>query len=565
MTTAPALRRALPVLWSVLLAAVLLWPLRHSGLPLGRDMVFTPHPPLGWDAAGWVTRRRARYPSTRSSPLLTHVAGAPLLSRLALLLPLVLAGTGAAVLLGTTRPVAGVVAATFAIWNPYVVQRLAMGDWSLLWAYAALPWLLHAVRRWRGGWSSTAVVVLWVAAASITPTGGVFAVVVVIVLAASRTSRAAGLLVAALALQLCWVLPALVGTASATSDAAGVAAFAARADHPGGALLSLLGGGGAWNEAAAPDSRGHWPAWVGLAVLVAAIALGWGPAGDVLGTRLRARLAGLAAGGVVLAAAGSTPGLDAALRAIVRDVPGGGLLRDAQKWLLPYVLFVAVLAGCAVTRVTGTALARAGAGLAALTLPFLTLPDAARPVHAVVAPVPYPADWAWAARAVRTGGQVAVLPFQPYRTFAWAPGRPVLDPAPRLLPAGVVVSDRLTVGGRTLAGEDEHAARVGRALRGRAAAARLARLGVGWVLVERGTPGPLPRLDGLREVRSGPALRLYRVPGTVAHRGPSDARVTLVFAGDAAALLVLIGAASFAVAGQGRLLMFRRRAGSEEN
>jgi hypothetical protein len=160
--------------------------------------------------------------------------------------------------------------------------------------------------------------------------------------------------------------------------------------------------------------------------------------------------------------------------------------------------------------------------------------------------VHYPADWS--AVADRVHGDVVVLPWGSYRRFAWAPGRSVLDPAPRLLPTPTVVDDRLVIGGTVLAGEDPRAVAVGRALRsGAGLADGLAAQGVGWVVVEHGTPGPVPDLSGLRLVYRGTDVSLYRVPGEIADVSPSAGRIAAVLAGDALAVLVLLVLAGWAV------------------
>jgi hypothetical protein len=141
-----------------------------------------------------------------------------------------------------------------------------------------------------------------------------------------------------------------------------------------------------------------------------------------------------------------------------------------------------------------------------------------------------------------------VLPWGSYRAFAWAPGRTVLDPAPRLLPVATVVDDRLAVSGRLLRGEDERAAAVGRALAaGPGLVAGLARAGIRWVVVEHGTPGPVPSLAALHPVHAGTDVALYRVPGPVPAHRPAAGRVAAVVAGDvlaAGAVLVLLAAAA---------------------
>ena len=561
--------------WSALLAVVLLWPLHRSGYPLGRDMVFTPRPALSWTALGLGTGEPRAVPVDALVALGSAILGGAALSRIALVVPLLLAGTGAAALAGR----GGLVAASVAIWNPYVVERLGMGDWALLWAYGALPWIVRAARRARAG-GAVGPLLLWVALASITPTGGLIgAVVAAVVAAGGLLRRPAVLLAGLLAVQLAWLVPGAVAVARSTSDPAGVTAFASRAEHAGGTLLTLLGGGGSWNAATVPGSRAGWTAWLWLAVLGAAVLLGWRPAGHAVGVATRSRLAGLAAASLLLAAASSLPGGAAAVRWAVRVIPGAGIVRDAQKWLMPWLLLAAVLAGGAAARLArraaapgttargttargtaargtaargdgarGTAargdgarwgVARGAVLLGAAVLPLLCLPDAAATLRPVLRPVHYPPDWDWARAATRQGGAVLVLPFQPYRRVAWAPGRPVLDPAPRLLAGDVVVSDRLTVGTRTLAGEDPRVAAAARALTGPPPQlpVALARRGIGWVLVERGTPGAVPDLRSLRPVRSGPALRLYRVPGTPVVTGPGTARTAAVLAGDTVAVL----------------------------
>ena len=161
------------------------------------------------------------------------------------------------------------------------------------------------------------------------------------------------------------------------------------------------------------------------------------------------------------------------------------------------------------------------AAVAAAVLPLLLLPDGPATLRVPLTPVHYPAGWQQVAdRVAGSRATVLVLPFASYRSFDWAPGRTVLDPAPRLLQPPVLVDDRLAVGGTVLAGEDPAAARMREVLAGNPAPDRLAQqlagLGVGWVVVEAGTPGPpAPDLSGLRPALIGPDVRLYRVPGPI--------------------------------------------------
>ncbi|WP_209313940.1 hypothetical protein, partial [Blastococcus sp. TF02A-35] len=176
-------------------------------------------------------------------------------------------------------------------------------------------------------------------------------------------------------------------------------------------------------------------------------------------------------------------------------------------------------------------------GAALVALPVLALPDLAWGVAGRLEPVSYPADWDRVRDVLaEEEGDVLVLPFGAYRAFPWNDGRTQLDPAPRWLPRPTVTDDELVVGGRAVAGEDERARAV-------AAAAgdprELAALGVGWVLVERSTPGrPVPaEVAELPLVVDGTELALHRVPGAVAGPGPSPGRATAVVVAHLCALL----------------------------
>ena len=80
---------------------------------------------------------------------LSSVVDGAVVFRVAVVGMLLLAGWGAHRLLAgaPTVDARAVLTAVAAVWNPYVVERLALGQWALLAWYAALWWLLPAVRR----------------------------------------------------------------------------------------------------------------------------------------------------------------------------------------------------------------------------------------------------------------------------------------------------------------------------------------------------------------------------------------------------------------------------------
>jgi len=487
--------------WVGLLTCVLCAPLlMHTGYPLARDLVFTPRQPLTLETLGLGSLPARAVPLDGVVWLLERLADGAVLARVLVPGALLVAGCGAHRLARELPFAPRLLVAGLAVWNPYVVERLALGQWAALWCYAALWWLVAVARR-----GSSLPVIGWLAVASVTPTGGVIATGTAVVVSRSWRVALAGAL-----LQLPWLLPSILSTAAVSSDPAGVAAFAARSERPGGVLLSLVGMGGIWDAGSTPATRTGVLGYVTTALVVLALVLG--------GRKLPRPLVVVGAAGLVLAVASSVPGLDELVQSIVETVPGAGLLRDAQKWLMPYVLVVVLSAGelaaGAASRVRGSALAVPAATLAAV-LPLLLLPDGAEATWKTVTPVHYPTDFAAVTEAVGRG-DVAVLPWRSYRRFSW--GRPVstYDPASRWLDSTVVTDDSLVVGDIALAGESDRARAIGRALdRGRPADV-LGDQGISWVLVYRDDPayGDLD-LDGLTPVYAGEQLELRRVPGKV--------------------------------------------------
>jgi hypothetical protein len=534
-------RRLTILLWSAVLSGVLLWPTKAGGYLLGHDMVFTPNQPLDAASFGLASRSPRAVPLDALVAIAGHLIGGAAVGRLALLTPLVFVGLGVAELLGNLPVAGGLGAATVAIWNPYVIERLAVGQWALLWAYAALPWLLIGLRRNRA-WGMGACAL---AAASITPTGGVIAVISAVVLSHGKFDRRRDrllFLALAAALQLPWLIPALVSTARATSDPAAVAAFSSRGERPGGPLLSLLDGGGIWDADVVPSSRGGVLGWLWLIFVVLALLAGWRVLRRSLGGDVWDPLVGLATVGLLVAALSSMAGGSTFVENVVADVPGAGLVRDAQKWVMPLVLLEALSVGAVASWISSRIRPTAWRGtitVLACAVPLLLLPDGPATLRPVLRPVHYPKDWAHVVAEAR-GSDAVVLPFGSYRSFPWAPGRSVLDPAPRLLHVPTVVDDRLAVSGHLLKGEDPRAAAVAALLSDdQPLAAGLGRLGIGWVVVEHGTPGAVPDLRGLTPVYLGSDVSLYRVPGVVTAAHSSDSAVAAVAVGDAVAGIAL--------------------------
>jgi hypothetical protein len=539
-------------LLALAVALLVTGPVLAPGFVLLRDMVAVPRQDLDLEALGLGSSLPRAVPADAVMALVTAVLPGDLVQKALLLLTVYAAVLGAARLVPPgpdgRRGLAGAVAGLVYGWSPYLAERLLIGHWTLLLAFAALPWIARAALRVRDGEAGAVPrLVLACAPAALTPTGPLLAAGVVALLVGRRRALLAGSVV--LVLSLPWVVAGVLHPAGGASDPAGVTAFAARAEGWGGPLLALLGTGGIWNAGAVPSSRGSALLPVVSVLLVALAVAGWVRSGALRGPGLRLVLLGGA--GLILALAGTVPAGRELLETAVRSVAGAGLLRDGQKWIAWWALALALGAGLGARWLAGLARVRAGGagaaglvGAAAVLVPLIAVPDLAWGVGGRLQPVEYPADWQRVRSTLATDphpGDVLLLPFGAYRAFDWNDDRPQLDPAPRWLPRATVADDDLVVGGRVVEGED---------LRAREVAAvaddprALARLGVGWVLVERGTPGrPVPgAVQSLPLAVDGTDLDLYRVLDARPGPGPSPGRVTAVVAVHACWLGAVTGA-----------------------
>ncbi|MBG0821033.1 hypothetical protein HS048_09830 [Planomonospora sp. ID91781] len=561
-----------PALLGLLLGLLALGPALGPGFVLRYDMVFVPDPPLALPEQGFP---RA-VPSDLVVALLSAVLPGQAVQKALLLWIFVLAASGAAALVPSGRLGPRLAAAAFYAWNAYLAQRLLLGQWALLLGVAGLPWAVRAVvlgGRLRlaaallpaavGGFQAMLVSALVVLATAVTlpgaagfpggtgspgrggrgdraaggpppprPLPG----------AMTRVRRAGEAALVLGVLSLPWLVPALLSRA--TTDPAGVDAFAARADGPLGVVGSLLGLGGIWNaHAVVPGQESWWSAGVRLLLAGVAVwgfvrlrgdgppvsaaeasapgsrtqALSPGPSesrvrSSSAGTQgrgappYRAGVAGAAVAGLGVACLGAlAPGV---LKALVGWWPGFGPLRDGQLYLAPFALLQALGLASAVRL-----LASRAAAVVAVAVPVLVLPTFALGAFGRLEAVGYPEEWRRVQAIVNADpvpGALLSLPWGAHRAFAWNGGRVVLDPATKLFARRVVWNDELLVGlpggGRIrVAAEDPLAVRVGAVLRGdpERRAAALAGLGVRYVLEhssENAFQGGMPVFRG-RELR----------------------------------------------------------------
>ena len=566
-----------PAAWVAGLALLVTAPLLLPGFVLSYDLVFTPRQDLLPASLGLGGALPRAVPQDAVVAILSTVIPGMLLEKAVLLAIPLLSGLGMVRLLRRAPVSARVVGATLAVWNPYIAERLVIGHWGLLLAYALTPWALNcAVEMRRGTPGAQARLVLLVAAGSLTPSGWALVALLCVpvgLLPGSAASpwRRAAVGVGAAALAVPWALPALLTSAAVppAGTAAGEAAavFALRSEGPWGPVLTALGTGGLWNADAVVASRAWITAPIVAIVLVALAIVGWRALEHLLGRAAVRWWTGLAGLGLALALASAM--LPGAWQAALGWSPGLGLLRDAQKLLAPLTLLVAASAGVGVALLVariGDRSARAAVVVLAAVVPIAVLPDLAWGAGGRLAPAHYPAEWAAVRSTLQAeprSGDVLVLPWSAFRDFDWNRGRTVLDPAPRWLPRPSVVDDGLAVMTRdgvvTLQGEDPRARAISRALAAGAPLADiLASNGIGWVLVEKAQSPPVPEsaVKGLTPVLDSPTLALLATPGPVADQSPAPG-TALVIAADLLVLGSLAVWGILAVAGP-----TRRRPGS---
>jgi hypothetical protein len=528
---------------------------------LSYDLVWVPRLAMRSDFLGLGSALPRAVPSDAVVAVLDNVVPAQPLEKLALLLPLVAAGTGAARLVGGSAA-ARLTAVTLAVWNPFTAERLGIGHWTVLVGYGVLPWLVLAggAARREGrlparAWALTAL-------GGLSASAGLVSALTLLVSGWSSPRRVTRTDLTVLACVVAgnapWLVAGVLHADIATEGGASVFAVHGEGHLP--APLAALGLGGIWNAQVVPGSRTTFLAWLSLALLLGLAAVGaraWRRRPD--SGRLLV-LWGLGFGIALL-----TWLVPDASDWLAGHVPGGGLLRDGARTLglclpvyagLPAV-GVEVLAGRAGR--DGVELRRLVAAVGAL-LPVVLLYDAAWGLSGDLRPAQFPASWAEArAAGGLSGGDLLVLPLTAYRAPAWNHGRPVLDPLGRYLTPDYVAGDALIVDGRRVPGEDPRVDRAQRALALPTASARtqaLLGLGLQTVAEERDASGPPPPSLDATVVSAHSDLVLLRLTGDAHARAvPLWHRVVLgaAWAAYAAALIggLVVGVVAWSVRTRG--------------
>ncbi|WP_313404656.1 hypothetical protein [Aeromicrobium sp.] len=530
--------RLLLLVWIVALSALILGPTLAPGYVLSYDMVWVPdlsvtRPDL-WGLGSGLPRA---VPSDALVALLGVIVPQQLLQKAILLGSLVAAGCGGARLTRGLGTPAQWAAATVLVWNPFVAERLGIGHWPLLLAYAAVPWLVVAVRERR-----FAAGALLLAVTALTPASGVMGLVVALVM--GRLHDAWRWILLAVAVNAPWIVASLVSPASLTSDPFGVAVFAARGAGTTPVWLEVATLGGVWNSDVRPPSRESVVATVVAGLVLALVVFGLVRLWRTGGAGLRPLVALWGIGFVAALAGVVAPSL---LAELVGTIPGAGLVRDGSRWVVLMAPATAMGLGAAVAWLTERPASTVVGWMVALLVPIAMVPDLGWGLAGRLQAVDYPAEWDHVASALADQegpGDVVSLPFSAFRAPEWNDGRPVLDPAGRYFDRVTVTDDTLRVGAIAIAGEDPRAARVGLAVEA-GDWPYLAAEGIGFLVLDSSAPGPesvVRRVSALPLLAHEGDLWLYEVPGDV--RDPSgDGRTSAVVVGWSIAGATVLGAA----------------------
>jgi hypothetical protein len=514
------LRRDL--LWSAAVTFVALGPmLLFRGFVLQGDMVFVPRQPwkeawLGLDGAA------GRFvPGDAVVSALTYVIPGDLLQKILLAGALLVGGLGAGRLVATQPAVGRAAAITLFLWNPWVLERLAIGQWGVVVGYLLLPWVVLAARGWRldarAGWPALTIV-LGLSAVCSPPAALMATLTAFMVAAVPRQWRAAGGVLGISALvNLPWLLPSLLARGPLPAAEGQFAAFATTGESGAGAVASVLSLGGIWKASVVPPEREVAIVVVLAGVLTVVALLGYRRSRDLdADTRLGMGL--LAGTSLLIALLPAYAPVQDLLDEAARGWSAVGLLRDSHRFLAPAVLVLVVGVAQGTAWVWGRARPGAEAMRAFAVLlvlwPILCLPSLAWGLRGDLTPVDYPREWAQVRTLMNLGADrpTVVLPWRGgYRGFAWNDGTASLDPAPRYFPGDVLIDDRLFLGERTLPSEDPLLAGVAEALAGHDPAAALTELGIGRVLVEKDNGQDLADVPEGRVVHDGPGLRLVEL------------------------------------------------------
>jgi hypothetical protein len=352
-----------------------------------------------------------------------------------------------------------VVAGIFYAANPFVFERIAVGQVGVLLGYALLPFAIVSLLRasqatgirkigaagWWAAMAALSVHFLWIAGLA----------VLGVVIARRVTSRAmlwAAATIGTVAVLSAYLFFSQLGQPRpVTVGASDVAAYATRSDARLGLFGNVLGLYGFWRQGPRlpKDVVPIWPALLVAILVVAAVgafsALRDAERRPLAGVLL---LSGTAGYFLALGTQGPTGPL---FRFLFDHVPLFQVMREPQKFLCLTALAYAVLFGWGAQQLLTWArqdrAMRLAVGVLVVALPLAYSPTFVNGLSGQVRGVNVPAGFAAADRLMGDGpGQVLVLPWHQYLGFPWSHGV-IANPAPVLFHRDVIVGDNVELPG----------------------------------------------------------------------------------------------------------------------
>jgi hypothetical protein len=544
------LRRYGPWLVGFAVAVVMLGPALAPGPLFNLDLVLPPQVPVPRGVWGLGPELPRRVPMWLLVAWLSPIIGGDTAGKALMAGSIVVAFVGAYRLamgeMGTRRaspPVArtfrvpvvvGYGAGLLYAANPFLLTRLDVGHLMIVVPMAILPWVLPTLLRPADNIRMTFLAALLLGFAG--HYGGAITLMIVAAgLVATRGRRAGKVVAVTVLAQLPWLVPGLIVYSEGASIVDSTP-FATYVEGPQGAG-QLLAGHGFWQPNYQVGYPGGWAVAV-VGVVLAALAI-YGS--SQLPASLRRPMAVLAGLGFLAAVASATPGLADAYVSLSRN-PIGSVVREGQRLLPLYLVWMAPAAALGAHRVASMLAAHRGGwrGAAASVADVVPLVAALWLASAALwgidpklRPVELPPEYAQARQhIIDQPGPVVALPWHQYFNLeadsaGAAEGnriiiRRVLNPLPLYLGGDVLMSsdpelretDRRE---RVDPRERQVDAIVADAKQAQPVSARLAKLGVRWVIllheVDWLTYSGVTRDPGLRSVVRGPALELYEVTG----------------------------------------------------
>ena len=456
----PLLARWAPALMGLAVSIAVCYPWIGSGHLLLLDWLGPSTPLIPPQAYGLRGGLVTGLPLTIATNLLSYLFG-HYTNVLPALVFFPIATAGMARLVPTGLPGKLSAALLYAV-NPFVFDRLFVGQFNVLLGYAFLPVALSSLMsQERRGWRSVPGLALWwtLLIACSPHFVWIFGLAVLvwflIHLREPGTMLRLALATASAAVATSYVLfAAAAGGVGVKVGLADLRAFRTLPDPHFGLLVNVLGLYGFWRKGPelAKNVVGGWPVLLaGVLIVVTFGYLGkWsGRKGDSQGAKRALLLAVAGVGSLVLALGDQGP-FGSLFRLAYEHVPFFAIMREPEKFLSMYAAALAYGFGLGVDRLWRNTSKRGAATIAvfALVVPLAYEPVIFGGLNGQVRLSSYPSTWAKARQTVaKREGALLVLPWHLYLSFPFTGKRVIANPAQSYFGGEVIQGDNAQLPG----------------------------------------------------------------------------------------------------------------------